>query len=213
MHQKTQLPTLPSDRLISRAPVARRWITLTCALSLGAWWPNAALAENMLVGRAVLPAKTFAPGPGSGSLLGANPINGITPPFASQPVQGFSGALDRGDGSFDVLEDNGFGAKNNSADFNLRVYRARPDFHTAQGGSAGVALEGFIELSDPKQRAGFPITNDTQIGRTLTGADFDIESIQRANDGSLWIGDEFGPFVLHFTSDGSFWTPLSRRRA
>ena len=36
----------------------------------------------------------------------------------------------------------------------------------------------------------------------LTGADFDIESIQKGRDGSFWIGDEFGPFVLHVSASG-----------
>jgi hypothetical protein len=40
----------------------------------------------------VLHAETYAPGPVSGTLLGTAPINGITPPFPSQPVQGFSAA-------------------------------------------------------------------------------------------------------------------------
>lgn len=178
----------------------------------GAALPTSVFAAATLTGRAVLPAETFAPGPISGTLLGANPINGVTLPFQSQPVQGFSGALDRGDGSFDVMEDNGYGAKANSGDFHLRLYRVRPNFHTAGGGDAQVALEDFVELSDPKRRAGFAIKNETALGRTLTGQDFDIESIQRANDGSLWIGDEFGPFVLHFSAggellDGPFATP------
>jgi glycerophosphoryl diester phosphodiesterase len=36
----------------------------------------------------------------------------------------------------------------------------------------------------------------------LTGADFDIESIQKGRDGSFSIGDEFGPFVLHVAASG-----------
>ncbi len=36
----------------------------------------------------------------------------------------------------------------------------------------------------------------------LTGADFDIESLQRAHDGTLRFGDEFGPFLLHADADG-----------
>lgn len=31
----------------------------------------------------------------------------------------------------------------------------------------------------------------------LAGADFDIESMQRAPDGTFWFGEEFGPFLLH----------------
>jgi hypothetical protein len=30
-------------------------------------------------------------------------------------------------------------------------------------------------------------------GRLLTGYDFDVESIARAADGTLWFGEEFGP--------------------
>jgi hypothetical protein len=48
-------------------------------------------ADGTLVGRAVLPAETFAKGPTSGTLLGEDPINGIEVPFERrQPVQGFS---------------------------------------------------------------------------------------------------------------------------
>jgi hypothetical protein len=38
--------------------------------------------------------------------------------------------------------------------------------------------------------------------RWLTGADLDPESLVRAPDGTFWIGDEFGPFLLHFAADG-----------
>ena len=60
--------------------------------------------------------------------MGTAPVNGVTPPFTGQPVQGFSGIVRRHDGTFDVLSDNGYGAKNNSADFLLRVHRIKPDF-------------------------------------------------------------------------------------
>ncbi|MGH9895947.1 MAG: esterase-like activity of phytase family protein, partial [bacterium] len=73
---------------------------------------------------------------------------------------------------------------------------------TASRGNAPVAVESVVELTDPKRRAGFPIQNENVLGRVLTGADFDIESIQRGRDGSLWIGDEFGPFVLHVAASG-----------
>jgi glycerophosphoryl diester phosphodiesterase len=36
----------------------------------------------------------------------------------------------------------------------------------------------------------------------LTGADVDIESIPRMNDGSFWVGEEFGPYLLHVNAQG-----------
>lgn len=130
----------------------------------------------------------------SGAAIGAGPFNGIAAPFAHQPVQGFSGVVNRRDGTFDVLSDNGYGNKANSADFLLRVHRIKPDL---RGGTAKV-LGGF-NLSDPDRHVPFPLT---RADRVLTGADFDIESIQRMPDGTYWIGDEFGPWLLHFSAKG-----------
>ena len=36
----------------------------------------------------------------------------------------------------------------------------------------------------------------------LTGDDFDIESVVRLEDGTFWIGEEFGPFLLHVDATG-----------
>jgi hypothetical protein len=36
----------------------------------------------------------------------------------------------------------------------------------------------------------------------LTGADFDVESIVKDTAGGYWIGDEFGPYLLHFDRAG-----------
>jgi hypothetical protein len=36
----------------------------------------------------------------------------------------------------------------------------------------------------------------------LTGADFDIESVRKVKDGTLWFGDEFGPFLIHTDGTG-----------
>ncbi|MEU1882908.1 esterase-like activity of phytase family protein [Streptosporangium sp. NPDC020072] len=149
----------------------------------------------VLTGFASLPARTFVPGSEpSGAQLGTVPVNGVTPPFPGQPVQGFSGVVRRGDGTFDVLSDNGYGAKANSADFLLRVHRIRPDLRRGT-----VRVLGGFDLSDPDGRVTWPLTRPD---RKLTGADFDVESIVRTSDGTYWIGDEFGPFLLHFSATG-----------
>jgi len=182
----------------------RQLIAIMALISVLLIVPHASATPQrtaVLEGRAVLPAQTFAPGPVSGTLLGSAPINGIAVPFASQPVQGVSAVLDAGDGSFWIMEDNGYGAKNNSADFLLRLYRIHPDFETARGGSGTIAIGAFIQLRDPDHRVPFAIVQDGTAERLLTGADFDIESVRQDRNGDLWFGDEFGPFLLH--TDGA----------
>jgi glycerophosphoryl diester phosphodiesterase len=130
------------------------------------------------------------------------PNNGRTGPFPGQVVPGFSAMLDNGDGTFWAMPDNGFGTKSNSADFLLRLYKVRPRWETARGGSGEIAVERHISLRDPDHRIDFDIVNGSTHDRLLTGADFDIESVVRAGDGSFWIGEEFGPFLLHVSRTG-----------
>jgi len=178
-----------------------------------------------LLGRAVLPATTFAEGPVSGQLIA--PANGVPVPFTDgQPVQGFSAVLDGPrKGTYLVMPDNGYGAKANSADALLRVYAVEPDFQrgvvrpvaVVDGSSLpAFSARSFIGLRDPDHKIGFPIVADmaTNPGsaipvaaqiredRLLTGGDFDIESVRRAADGTFWFGDEFGPFLLHADAGG-----------
>jgi hypothetical protein len=164
---------------------------------------SAADRRPELRARAVLPADTFAPGPVSGTALGAGPFNGRTPPFAGQPVQGFSALIEDGRrGRYLALSDNGYGAKANSADFLLRAHRLRVDFRTGT-----VHVRGSLGFSDPRGLAGQPLT---RADRQLTGADFDPESIRRVADGTYWVGEEFGPSLLHFSASGELLSPPVR---
>jgi glycerophosphoryl diester phosphodiesterase len=153
-----------------------------------------------LKGYASLPADTFASGPTSGATITGT--NGRTVPFSSQPVQGFS-AVQFADnsGNYWFMPDNGYGTKSNSADFLLRIYQVNPSFQ-GLGGDGTVKVNNFIQLSDPDKKSGFSIVNNNTTDRFLTGADFDIESFNIAADGSIWIGEEFGPYSLHFDSTG-----------
>jgi hypothetical protein len=157
--------------------------------------------EPKLLARATYDANAYQPGPLSGT-MGVTPANGITPPFDGQPIPGISGAVVDPNGSFWGQPDNGFGSKENSADYLLRIYRFAADYRTKDGGSGELKVDRFISLRDPDHKVPFGIVNEDTDDRLLTGADFDIESIQRAPDGTFWIGDEFGPFVLHADDTG-----------
>lgn len=188
--------------IVFAAALAAAALAGGCSDDGNASGPAGAVAEPTLTARAVLPAATFAAGPSSAKYLNGQATNGQTVPFASQPVQGFSAVLRNADGSFLVMPDNGYGTLENSADFNLRVYTVEPAFKSAAGGSGSVAVRGFIELRDPDKKIPFAIVNHFTADRVLTGADFDIESMQRAPDGTLWFGDEFGPFLIHADATG-----------
>ncbi len=173
-----------------------------------------------LAGHAVLPAQTFMAPPKDapeslrtsgkftaadgrrvdalGSLPGHSYLSdkgvprptGVPLPFKGQPVQGFSGIKSNGDGTFWVLQDNGYGAKNNSADAMLMFHRLQPDWQ-----KGGVKLNKTAFLHDQERKVPFLIVNEGTKQRYLTGADFDIESIQPLGD-AVWFGDELGPYLI-----------------
>lgn len=132
-----------------------------------------------------------------GKAYGAHPT-GISLPFIGQPVQGLSGfAMNRAeDGSWFTLTDNGFGSRLNSPDAMLMFHRLAPDFTSGK-----VERLETVFLKDPGHVVPFRIANEGTEGRYLTGADFDPESIQYLND-EIWIGEEFGPFILRVGLDG-----------
>ncbi len=164
---------------------------------------QATYLEPALVGRATLSADYLAEGPASGAAM--TPANGRQGPFDGQVVPGFSAILENRDGTFWAQPDNGFGAQANSADFLLRLYHVRADWSTGtqRSGSGDLQVLDFVQYNDRNHVLDFPIVNEGTAERNLTGADFDIESAVKADDGTLWVGDEFGPFVLHFAADGT----------
>ncbi len=202
-----------------------RALLASAALTLLA---NTASADQLfpsrLVGHAFLPAMTMIAPPAdaprdawiSGKFTGKtrneNPMSvmgdtgaaygnhptGVSLPFLGQPVQGMSGfAMNRAeDGSVFTLTDNGFGSKVNSPDALLFFHRMKPDFETGK-----VARLESIFLKDPDRKVPFRIAYEGTDSRYLTGADFDPESIQYL-DGEIWIGEEFGPYIIRAALDG-----------
>ncbi|EON23746.1 hypothetical protein CF8_2269 [Nocardioides sp. CF8] len=169
----------------------------------------------------VLPAATYvADSEPSGHWTSGNAA--VPAPYAAQPVQGFSGTHALGDGSFLVLSDNGFGAKANSADFLLSVHRITPETFAADGDGETTYDETLFTFSDPHHHIPWPIWRDgacedaedlpagyacPDADRVLTGWDFDPESLQVADDGTFWVGEEFGPFLLHLDATGELIEP------
>lgn len=173
-----------------------------------------------LAGQAIIPANTMVPAPAdapeflkhSGKFttpdrkrteaLGTVPgkdgarVTDLKLPFDGQPIQGFSGIKTMADGTFWTLSDNGFGSKATSSDAMLFLHQVKFDW---EGGKAEVVKNLF--LSDPNRIAPFPIVLEGSDKRYLTGADFDIESVQPVADG-FWLGDEFGPYLLKVDTEG-----------
>ncbi len=165
-----------------------------------------------LAGHAVLPANSMIAAPkdapadlqtsgkfttgkrveklGSVEGLSAGRPTGISLPFKGQPVQGHSGIKRMADGSYWLLTDNGAGSKANSPDFALYLNRYAVDFKTGT-----LKRLQTVFLHDPDKKVPFRIVHEGTKQRYLTGSDFDTESFQIAG-GSLWIGDELGPYLI-----------------
>lgn len=156
--------------------------------------PQDAPADLQVSGKFTTPRRVEAVGTVMGQSGGRN--TGVSLPFQGQPIQGHSGIKRMADGSFWILTDNGAGAKANSPDFMLHLSHYTVDF---KGG--GFNRLNTVFLHDPDKKVPFRITHEGTDKRYLTGADFDPESFQFAG-GALWIGDEFGPYLIKADLNG-----------
>ena len=221
-------------RTLSLAAAAALVLTSAAATAYALTGPSGEPSGTVaLTGRADLPGTTVRPGSApSGAFFSASDrasarANGLTvpdtgPALAEQPVQGFSAVIPTGTaGEWWALSDNGYGARQNSADWELWINRVRPSFAAGSAAPGSVAVVGGFGLSDPGHKVPWRIVCDPTTGtalppfdvnalpatppalcgdaseRRLTGFDFDPESVQVAADGTFWFGEEFGPFLLH----------------
>lgn len=187
------------------------FIALAAALACGHAAAQTAFPAT-LAGHAVLPAQSFVAAPKDASAdlqasgkftsgkrvealgtvegLSAGRGTGVSVPFKGQPLQGHSGIKKMDDGSFWILTDNGAGAKANSPDFMLYLNHYKVDFKSGKFNRLNT-----IFLHDPDKKVPFRVVHEGTKQRYLTGSDFDPESFQFAG-GALWIGEEFGPFLI-----------------
>jgi glycerophosphoryl diester phosphodiesterase len=171
--------------------------------------PLEAAPRVELVAHAVLPADTFAPGTPPAGAFDDDGRRRAQPPFATQPVQGISSiAPGPGPATWWALSDNGFGAAASSSDYRTAIYLfaveprgRRNDPRAADAGR--VQLRESLALRDPQRHFPWRLVEESDPARPLTGADIDPESLVLAEDGSFWIGDEAGPWLLHVARDGA----------
>ncbi len=233
---------------VARAVVERRGrmsdaqrILVALLIGMGAKTESLVAEEAVqpytLAARTVLPAGIDRQGtPPSGAFFtsaerataAANGVRGPAegPYLAGQPLQGVSSMVPAGDGTWWALADNGYGARANSADFQLVIHRLDPRW----GDAAGPRILTTAILRDPDRRIPWTIVCD-QTGtplpafsfnmlpppppacggdpsaRILTGFDLDPESFVRAPDGTFWVSEEFGPFLIHVADDGRVLAP------
>jgi hypothetical protein len=191
------------------------------------------LPTSSLTGWAALPDTARWPGPTSGQFFGVSDIgipgpftNQIIPGFSAllkntdgtwtaMPDNGFGTKGNSGDFLIGIY----------NASINFRT--------TGNGTSipGSVALNSFVNFNDANgllkdgkgvdlkitadftnyqtldgnnlKDGGIAVDARIRSGRLLTGFDFDVESIARAKDGSYFVGEEFGPYILHFSSTGT----------
>ena len=160
-----------------------------------------------LIGLIVMPADAIRAGPPAGQFDGEG-RRAAAPRFDAQPVQGVS-SIKPGTtaGAWWALSDNGFGGKWNSSDYRLCIYLFDVRPRTEAGGDSRNALQAVIELSDPAKFFPWRLADENSPERLLTGIDADPESLVTMPDDSFWIGDEFGPWLLHFSADGELLAP------
>lgn len=185
---------------------------LIAGVAVGGSAASATAPHAELVGIATLPADSFAGGPPSGQYDGDG-RRLAEPRFPAQPLQGVSAIQRATRGSWWALSDNGFGTQANSRDYRLAIHRfaLRPRTQArdarAVDDASRVRLLERLPLADPRRRFPHPLALGEDGDRQLSGADVDPESMVRFPDGSFWIGDEFGPWLLHFDRRGRLQAP------
>ncbi|TQI78131.1 hypothetical protein FHU10_1876 [Serratia fonticola] len=210
-----------------QSTLSRLVLLVSCLAISTTLWAQAQQVPAVLAGHAVLPTTSSIATPADapadlqqsgkytsgkrvtelGSVAGksADRLTGYGLPINGQPLQGHSGIKHMPDGTYWVLTDNGFGSKANSPDAMLYLSHYRIDFKTGS-----VTTLKTLFLHDPDKKVPFHIVNESTEKRYLTGSDFDPESFQFADD-ALWIGDEFGPYLIKADLNGRVQTVFETR--
>ena len=142
----------------------------------------------------------------------------IWAPPSSQIVGGFSAAEKAIDGNYIFLIDTGFGPKSASMSSLLGLYELKIDFNDFHDGYKNTDVLKLIRFNDIDNKLSFakqadfkfygndqknnPVDSLIKKGKLLTGGDIDPESFRVDYKGNIWVGDEFGPFLIKMDKTG-----------
>ena len=150
------------------------------------------------------------------------------PYLAAQPVQGFSSMVPAEAGTWWALADNGYAWRAELGRLPARplpgrspLGRPRRPAGRSRPSSSATPTAGipWTIVCDPERGtplpdfsfnvlpAAPPACGAEPAARILTGFDLDPESFVRAPDGTFWVSEEFGPFLLHVAADGRVLEP------
>lgn len=208
-------------------------IAASLLLAFGAGHAQAAGLAHELTGWAALPDTARWEGPTSGQFIGAElgvsppfvnsqPIPGFSAllknadgSWTAMPDNGFGTKGNSGDFLIGVYNTSiAFRTVGNGTSIpGTAVLNSRVNFNDSLGllkDGKGVDLKITADFTNYQTVSGNSLVDsgkavDSRIrnGRLLTGFDFDVESIARAKDGSYFVGEEFGPYILHFDKQGT----------
>lgn len=166
-----------------------------------------------LVGWSALGQNTYTAGPYSQH----QPPAGWAPPSA-QKVGGFSAGEKASNENYVFLTDTGFGPKASSMSSLLGMYELNIDFSDFKGKNKHSEVLKLIHFNDVDNKLSFkkqadfefygdkksnnPVDSIIKKNKLLTGGDIDPESFRVDYKGNLWVGEEFGPFLIKLDKTG-----------
>ena len=223
----------PRCDLVVYPRIAAAALALALGITVSGAAPNGQQQARLVARSVLPAMTFRAGSPATGAFFSASDreaarANGIPGPsegpyFPSQPVQGFSSMIPADGKTWWALADNGYAWRPNSGDFQLSMVRIDPRW----GEAGGPKVLETILFRDPDHHIPWTILCDRASGkalppfsfnamppapaacggdpkaRILTGFDLDPESFVRAPDGTFWISEEFGPFLVHVGADGT----------
>jgi len=163
-----------------------------------------------LIGWADMPKNTLTAGP----YHQHQPKTKWVPPGA-QTIGGFSAGLKGNNGQYIFLSDSGYGKRTESFSSLLGLYELKLGLDE---GYKKASVSKLLYFNDVDHKLSFskqadyehygnnpnnkPVDTIIKDGQLLTGGDLSPESVSVDYKGNIWVGEEFGPFLIKLDQTG-----------